>query len=226
MKNDDKFWKQYAINSKMVLDPVSRNLEVMFGIIMALSFTSTVSITHNGHAQIDHFLWAIIGCNLAWGIVDGLTFLISGFLDRVRKNHLLHAIRNAPTKELSISIAREELQPLVAAIIEPEQLNKLFDRLMTFPPPPKRIPFLSSETKDACIIFLINFFSTLPVAIPFIFLSDPVDAKLYSDMISLTILFICGYSTGKYSGIHPWLSGIAMILIGSCFLMITLVLGG
>lgn len=226
MNDNNLFWKHYAGNAQTVLDPASRNIEVMFGIVMALSFTSAISITHGGHAQLFHFVWAIVGCNTAWGIIDGLTFIFSGIIERTRKERILKLIRSAGSKTKGITLAKQELQPLVAAIITQDQMEQLYDRLMSLPPLPKRSLFIGHELSGAFTIFLINFTATLPVALPFIFLEDPVQAKIVSDTISLTILFVCGYSTGKYAGIHPVYSGMSMILLGFCFLLVTQLLGG
>ncbi len=226
MENQSAFWKTFLRKSANALEPSDRYLEVMFGVIMALSFTSAVSVSHEGSAEIHHLLWAVICCNVAWGIIDGLTFMINSMIGRSRKNVLYHSILNAKTKEEGVKITKRELQPFVAGIIPEEQVNALYDKMMQLPPPPKHYLFNVTEVKNAIIIFLINFISTLPVALPFLIMSDAIKAKIMSDLISVCILFYCGYAMAKYSGFKPWLSGLGMVLLALCFFMLTKILGG
>lgn len=226
MENNARFWDAFLSKSENTFDPSDRYLEVMFGVIMALSFTSAVSVSHDGEAQIEHLLWAAISCNIAWGLIDGLTFLISSMVKRSRKNVLYHSIINAQTKEEGMRRAKEELQPFIAGIISDEQMITLYKKVKELPEPPKHFLFNCHETISAINIFLINFFSTLPLALPFIFMANAYYAKIASDSISLIILFYCGYRTAKYSGFKPWLGGIGMVLLAFVFFILTKLLGG
>jgi hypothetical protein len=53
-----------------VLEPVERLSEILFGLIMALTVTSAVSVATADDIQIRTMLIAALGCNLAWGIID------------------------------------------------------------------------------------------------------------------------------------------------------------
>jgi len=61
---------------KGLLNPVDRVAEILFGLIMALSFTCSVSIANIHRAEIKQLLVGAIGCNLAWGLVDATMYLI------------------------------------------------------------------------------------------------------------------------------------------------------
>ena len=58
-----------------MLSPVERHGEILFGLIMALSFTCTLSVAESGRAEVRTMLFAALGCNLAWGIVDAVMYL-------------------------------------------------------------------------------------------------------------------------------------------------------
>jgi hypothetical protein len=60
-----------------VLDPIERVSEIIFGLIMALSFTGSVSAATAGREEIRTMMFAALGCNLAWGLVDGVMYLVS-----------------------------------------------------------------------------------------------------------------------------------------------------
>ena len=71
-----------ATRSERILDPVARTSEVLFGLIMALTFTGTLSAATAGREDIRALLVGMIGCNLAWGLVDAVMFLVSTLAER------------------------------------------------------------------------------------------------------------------------------------------------
>ena len=58
-----------------VLDPVERVSEMCFGLFMALTFVGAVSISAAQHEK-STMLYAALGCNLAWGLVDAVMYLV------------------------------------------------------------------------------------------------------------------------------------------------------
>lgn len=51
--------------SPRLLDPVSRTTEVLFGLIMVLTFTATFNASEAGREDVRLMLIAAIGCSLA-----------------------------------------------------------------------------------------------------------------------------------------------------------------
>ena len=67
-----------------VLDPVARISEVLFGLIMALTFTRTLDVASGGREEAAALLVGAIGCNIAWGIVDAVMYLLNELVGRGR----------------------------------------------------------------------------------------------------------------------------------------------
>ena len=57
-----------------VVDPPQRVAEVLFGLIMVLTFTCSLSIAEAGRDDVRTMLIGALGCNLAWGIIDGVFY--------------------------------------------------------------------------------------------------------------------------------------------------------
>ena len=53
--------------TKRVLEPIERISEVLFGLIMVLGFTGSLSAAQAGRSDVRTMLFGAIGCNLAWG---------------------------------------------------------------------------------------------------------------------------------------------------------------
>jgi hypothetical protein len=79
-----------------VLSPVDRISELLFGLFMALTFVGAVSVTEAGRADIRAMLAAALGCNLAWGLVDAVMYLVRTVTDRGRLITLIRSVRSAP----------------------------------------------------------------------------------------------------------------------------------
>lgn len=73
-----------------VLNPIDRVSEIIFGLIMALSFTGAATASRE---EIRTVLFAALGCNLAWGLVDGVMYLVSLLTERTR--NLMHGASSA-----------------------------------------------------------------------------------------------------------------------------------
>jgi hypothetical protein len=59
-----------------VLEPIDRISGVLFGLIMVLTATGTLSVINAGHAEVKTMIIGALGCNLAWGIIDGGLYLL------------------------------------------------------------------------------------------------------------------------------------------------------
>ncbi len=78
-----------------VLDPLERACEILFGVIMVLTFTGSISVAEGAAAETRTVLAGAIGCNLAWGIVDAAMYLLANFSERARGLATLRAIRHS-----------------------------------------------------------------------------------------------------------------------------------
>jgi hypothetical protein len=51
--------------------PFDRGLELLGGVVMVLTFTSSLSVSAD-EADVRAMLVGSLGCNLAWGIIDAI----------------------------------------------------------------------------------------------------------------------------------------------------------
>src|SRR5262245_49019748 len=89
------FSMEALTKKKLLLNPLDRASEILFGIIMALTFTCSIGVASRGPAEIRELLIAAISCNLAWGIVDATMYLIGVLAQKSRSKAVLDAIYNS-----------------------------------------------------------------------------------------------------------------------------------
>jgi len=209
-----------------VLDPMERISETLFGLIMALTFICSLGVATAGNIKIQTMLIGALGCNLAWGIVDGGLYLLARINERGGKILTLRAVRQAPDPETAQRAIAEALPPELASILPPEQVELLRQKLQQLPEPSGGPRLTRRDWIGALGLCLLSFVATFPVVIPFVFLSDAKFALRVSYAVAIAMLFCCGYAFGVHSGIKPGAAGLSMVAVGSALVGIAVALGG
>ena len=224
--SEKNIWQKIQSEAGSALDPISRISEVLFGLIMVLSFTGSISVASDGKAEIKDLLWAALGCNLAWGIIDGIFYLMSRLFEKGHGYSVLKKLKSTTDKNEARKLLSDELPPVISAILKPEEVDQLQERLVKLEDLPKSAIINLSDLRTAFMILLLVFTCTFPVALPFIFINNTALALRLSNGIALLILFIGGFSVGKYAGFRPAVSGVAILLLGIVLVGLTIALGG
>ena len=215
--------------SRRVLDPTERVSEILFGLIMVLTFTGSLSATSSGHKEIRTMLIGALGCKFAWGIIDALFYLMNTLGQRGHGVLALRHLRRLRVTEdpaKAHDLIAEHLPSVIASVMRPEDLEKLRERLVALPDPPARAPLQRDDLRGALGVFLLVFLSTFPVAIPFLLMHDAMLALRVSNGIAIVLLFLGGYKLAKFSGFNPWWTGLGMVGIGAVLVALTIALGG
>jgi len=213
-------------STKHVLEPNERIAEVLFGLIMVLTFTGSLSIAESGREDIRTMLIGALGCNLAWGIIDGIFYLMGCLSEQGRGIRSWRALHKATTPEAAQQVIAAALPPMVAATLSPADYEAMRRKLVNLPEPPARPKLSKREWLGALAVLLWVFITTFPVAIPFIFMDDVARAMRVSNAIAIGLLFLSGYAFGRIAEYRPWLTGLAMVVLGSALVGITIALGG
>ena len=213
-------------SSKRLLEPYDRVSEVLFGLIMVLTFTGSLSIAAAGRNDIRTMLIGALGCNLAWGIIDGVLYLMGCLAEKGKGLLTLRAVRKATDPQKAQRLIHDALPPLVASILKPEELETLRQRLKDLPEPPARARLGDGEWLGALGIFLLVFLSTFPVVIPFLVMQDPGSALRVSNATAIAMLFLSGWTFGRITGRRPWVMGVSMVILGTILVGLTMALGG
>jgi VIT1/CCC1 family predicted Fe2+/Mn2+ transporter len=209
-----------------VLEPYDRISEVLFGLIMVLTFTGSLSIAEAGREAIRTMLLGALGCNLAWGIIDGVLYLMGCLAEKCKGLLTLRAVRKATDPQKAQRLVADALPPLVASILKPAELETMRQRLKDLPEPPEQARLGKDEWLGALGVFLLVFLSTFPVVIPFLFMKTAWLALRASNAIAIAMLFLTGYAFGRISGRHPWVMGVSMVILGAILVGLTMALGG
>ena len=213
-------------STKRVLEPIERVSEVLFGLIMVLTFTGSLSVAEAGRDNVRTMLIGAVGCNLAWGIIDGVLYLMGCLAEKGRGLLTFRAVRKAIDAKEAQRLIANSLPQVVASVLQPAELAAMYERLKQLPEPPERARLGKDDWLGAVGVFFLVFLSTLPVVIPFIFMGNAGPALRVSNVVAIVLLFLTGYAFGRITGRRPWLVGISMVVLGSILVGMTMALGG
>jgi len=212
--------------SKGVLEPNERISEVLFGLIMVLTFTGSLSVADAGRDDVRAMLIGALGCNLAWGLIDGIFCLMGSLAEKGSSLKTLQAVRAASDPKEAERVVAGALSPWIASALAPGDLAAIHRRLKQLPDPPERARLSLADWAGALAVFLLVFLSTFPVAVPFLFMSDVPSAMRASNAVAIVLLFGLGFAYGRSVGRSPWGFGASMVVLGSVLVAITIALGG
>ena len=206
------------------LSPVDRVSGVMFGLIMALTFTGTLSVATADRDEVRTMLIGALGCNIAWGMVDAVMYLLGVLAERGRNLTILEEVRARTDVSRARTLILDTLPPLIASTMQPADVDLIRNRLESVPVP--RAGLTLGDFRAALGVFLLVFLATLPVALPFAVIDHTHRALRVSNAIALLMLLVGGYYLGRHGGRRPLVSGLIMLGVGTALVFATIALGG
>ena len=194
---------------------------------MALTFTGTLSAATAARDDVRAMLIGVIGCNLAWGLVDAVMFLMTALTERGHGILTMRAVRTAASADQAHRVIAGAIPPIVASVLKPDDFERIRQGLIVRDDVPVSPSLTKEDWLGAVAVFLLVFLSTFPIVIPFLIFRGGVHFALRaSNLVALVMLFITGFWLARYGGHNPLWTGLSMMFIGVVLVAITIALGG
>jgi VIT1/CCC1 family predicted Fe2+/Mn2+ transporter len=194
---------------------------------MVLTFTGSLSVAEAGRQDVRMMLVGALGCNIAWGIIDAILYLMGALAGKAWDLRTLRAVRAAGDPAAGRQLLADALPPIVVSVTEPAELDAIRERLSRLPEPPSHARLGKEHWLGALGVFLLVFLSTFPVTIPFFFIENAEKALRLSNAIAVTLLFFVGFRFGQVVGRRrPVVTGLGMLFLGTAIVAMTIALGG
>ena len=213
------------------LDPGTRMGEILFGLIMTLTFTlgAGLMLEQEGREGARSLLVATIGCNIAWGLIDGVFYVLGQVFDRGRRARITAEVRAASTPAEAERRVANELDESLAPLADDTARSALYASIARrlagdTTPPGARVTRadLLGGFWAGWLVFACSF----PAAVPFFFIDDPHVALRVSNLLLIVLLAIVGYRAGREAGARPWVSAATFVVAGLLLVGAAIALGG
>lgn len=209
------------------LDPATRVGECLFGLIMALGITGAVRL---GSSEISsrELLVAVFGCNLAWGVVDGVMYVMLALFERGRKSRIANCIVAAPDDAASIEFIRAELERRLEPLTTSEERAQIYRWVLELAKRSSREPprVCRADILGGIAVAGLVLLATLPILVPFLLVSNVGVAVRISNVIALGMLLWLGLWWGRAVGANPYRISAGVTGVGLALVLITILLGG
>jgi hypothetical protein len=207
--------------------PEDRLAEAICGLIMVLSFTAATGALLEG-ATPHALLVAVLGCNIAWGIVDGVTYILGNLMNRGARARLIQMLQRSPDDPHGARAVQARIDDTLGQLLAPEQRQQVLQWVMEGVPllDPEPVRIKRADFYTGLVCFLIVFGTTIPVLLPFIFLKNQVHALRFSNALTLAMLFALGWRWAGFANLSRLKTGMALLAMGMVLVVITLALGG
>ena len=212
------------------IDPATSLSEILFGLIMTLTFTlgAAIVVQDEGREGARELLVAALGCNIAWGVIDACFYLITATFEREQFRRLGRRVREVPDTAQGAALIASQLDDILAPTLHEGERQALYTRLAqnlrAQPAEPKRLR--KEDWSGAIASGLLVIFTTLPAAIPFAVIDDAYTAMRASNAILLLTLFATGYAWARYTTLRPLVVGTVFLLGGLGLVLMAIPLGG
>ena len=208
-----------------VLDPVERWSEIIFGLLMAMAITGSLSVASPDDQEVRTMMIAALGCNIAWGLADGIMYLVQTLTERTRKATLVARVK-ALAEPQGRALIADELPARLGENAGPQLLEELRQRVVAMPPASLDASLRRDDFAGALGVFLLVVLSTFPVVIPFMFVDELKLAMRLSNATGVVVLFVSGWMLARYAGGNPWKGGASMAGVGAALSAAIIALGG
>jgi len=207
--------------------PEDRMAEVICGLVMVLSFTAaTASIFENTTSHA--LLFAILGCNISWGIVDGVTYILGNLLNRGARARLILQIKSAPDDPNVSQAIAARIENVIGELLTPQQSEQVQQWIIQGASRAQAQPthLRKEDLYTALACFAIVFRAAIPVLIPFLLIKDEVVALRVSNGLILAMLFAIGWRWAPFANMNRLATGLGLLSLGVVLVLITVALGG
>jgi VIT1/CCC1 family predicted Fe2+/Mn2+ transporter len=211
------------------LSPADSLSEILFGLIMTLTFTLGAGIlVREDPDAARELLIATLGCNIAWGLIDGLMYLAGQRFERGRRVRLREMIRAEASEDKAIRLVASELDELLERVTGANDRDSLYRRIVRSVreggSPSARLT--REDFYGAVTSFFLVFLATVPAALPFAFVDDAHTALRVSNAILIGLLFVVGYHWARHTSLRPLRTGFSLMTGGVALVLIAIALGG
>jgi hypothetical protein len=198
---------------------------------MTLTFTlgADLVIEAQDREGARQMMIGIVGCNLAWGIIDGVLYVLGCAFERGRLRRIRAEVHAATSPLKARQLVAAELDELLLPLTDAPRRDALYAAIVQrvksgaiAPPQPVTRKDLLGGLESGLLVFACSF----PAVLPFLLFDEPRLALRVSNVTLLALLYYLGYRHALHTLAKPWLAGLVFMVAGLFLVAVAIELGG
>jgi hypothetical protein len=219
------------------LDPIDALFTIFYSILFALLFTLSYSILiyygllspsfESGYGR--ELFTAILGAVTAWGIIDGVLYIVAGVFARRERYRLLQYVQSSNSEEEAVAEIAYEMDFILEPITTDEQRHALYHDIHSYlnQAEAQEVGIERDDIVGAVATVLLYIVAVLPSLLPLLLLpGDTALAIRISNIVSFVVVFAVGYVWGIHTNTNPWKIGLLLSSVCIVLVLVAMLLGG
>ena len=219
------------------LDPIDALFTIFYGILFALVFTLSYGVLiyrgvisssfAGGYGQ--ELFFTILGAVTAWGIIEGVVYVVSEVLARRERYRLLQYVQTSDNEEEATTAISDELDFILDPITTKEQRHALYRDIRVYlgQAQPQPIGVKREDVIGALATLVLYVVAVLPSLLPLLMLPDSTATAIrISNVVSFIVVFGTGYVWGIHTDTNPWKTGLLLSSVCFAMVLVAVLLGG
>lgn len=221
---------------KDYLYPHERLVEILYGLVIALTITSAVRvISGGGTPNINLMVTTSLGAGVSWGLIDAMLYILVVIFRKHRYTRIACKITSAKDEAEALASIQRDLEDSLVGTLDAEDQKSVYRLVLHaqrrsnkagYTRQPKSIPIVREDVFGAVQVFFAMLLATLVVVVPLWIFEPPHVAVLASNIVAFVALFVVGFIWAKHTNIRKALFGLVLVTLGVAIVGISLVLGG
>lgn len=211
------------------LDPVDSLLEILFGLIMSLTLTVGARLLlRRDELSAPDLVAGLAGCNLAWGLIDAVFYLLGARLSRNIRARFVRRLQATRDDAYALALIDREFD------VDPTLLRDEADRAAVRRAlldalrhaNASRVGIGVDDCVGAAIICLLVAATALPAIVSLLLVDDTTLALRLANAAQTLLLFLVGYAWAQHAGANRWTTGATIASLAVGLVLVAVALGG
>lgn len=193
--------------------------EMFYAAWMAVIVLGILNVTEHQEELIPVAIALAFGVNITWGLIDGLTVMLSKAIDRAKSEKIIYDLRTKNDR-LTRQAAHGALEGTIASVLSEEEKDRIIEGIASGAPGSdphrKRYSPQRADWYYALGILGIDVFLVIPIIAPLLIISR-IPFAIYASRLIATITFaILGAVYAKNLNRNRWLAALFLGTLGFC----------
>ena len=210
------------------LEPSERMSELLFGLIMTLTFTLGAGLViEEGPDATRELLVGVIGCNIAWGLIDGLLYIFNAMYARGEPFRAAQLLKRSGPAAAGVALDAKLDDSFGEALSDKTKTavrEEVISHLGSLEPSP--VKMTKDDFLGAVASFILVALCAAPAVLPFLIIDDHMAALRVSNVVMVGLLYLIGYRWAALINANRQRVALGMALGGLVIVQFTILLGG